>query len=291
MKRNISVSILFLLTMGALQAQTLEATFKMAEDFNAQSNFDQAITAYRRVIFFDSTQQYAHLSYKGLAESYYRAMDFNLAAYYFDLAYYSSPNDSEKNYFVIQKSASFIQLGDFSSALTELFSIDTDNNVNEEFLRSFYTAYAYFGMGNYAQSEETTLKYYRKHNADTLTQVELINTFKQLGKSIKKASRAGIYSRIIPGWGQWYAGDKRAAVNSFVLVGSLAIAGGHTLLTVGLLDAATVFGPWFYRYYSGGFGKAEKIAIAKNMENSSFIFKGILDEWVYFYDSKVKEQL
>lgn len=263
----------------------------MAEDFKAQHKYDLAISVYRRVVFFDSAQQYANKSYQGLAESYYETRRFDLAAYYFDLAFYSSDSSSNSNYFIIQKASSLIQIDDFSSALTELLSIEHDNNPNEEFLRNFYTTYAYFGMGNYSMSEDVSFKYFRSHSADSNSILELTNQYKQLGKSVKNAERARIYSQIVPGLGQLYAGDKKAALNSFVLVGALGFGGLYTTFNVGVLDAAFMFGPWFYRYYAGGYGKAEKIVLKKNQQNSSLIFKGILDDWVYFYDSKVKEQL
>ena len=62
---------------------------------------------------------------------------------------------------------------------------------------------------------------------------------------------------IIPGSGQIYAGDWRNGLNSLLLTGGLMTLGIYTISAAGFIDGIVMVGPWYQRYYTGGFKRAE----------------------------------
>ena len=90
---------------------------------------------------------------------------------------------------------------------------------------------------------------------------------------------ARILSMIIPGLGQFYAGDIKNGTNSIILTLGIATWGIVTAVkSTSPFDVLVTAAPWFQRYYMGGYKKAEQIAINEKKKRRSKVYNQILDE-------------
>ena len=81
---------------------------------------------------------------------------------------------------------------------------------------------------------------------------------------IEKAPARHVFlSMIFPGAGQFYAGDLKNGFNSLILNAGLLTWFVSYAFTYSTIDAAFTIGPWFYRYYLGGFQRAGKMVTIK----------------------------
>ena len=80
---------------------------------------------------------------------------------------------------------------------------------------------------------------------------------------------------IIPGLGQFYAGDIRDGLNSLIISSAFMYLGINTALQYSFIEATSVV-PWFARYYMGGYNHA-KIIMENRIEEKQFsIYQQIL---------------
>ncbi|MEL6594116.1 MAG: hypothetical protein AAFQ68_28695, partial [Bacteroidota bacterium] len=91
------------------------------------------------------------------------------------------------------------------------------------------------------------------------------------------ARKAKILSIILPGLGQFYAGDVKAGINSLGLTASLLVIAWQVAIRSTPLDAAFAIVPWFVRYYQGGYERAATMALRKQDRRRAEIYQSLLD--------------
>ena len=261
--------ILTLLFSTKVFSQSLEETFDLGENLYAMGNFKEAEPVLKRVAFFDQETLYADKLYLMLANSLYANGKYAEANYYYDLAYFLSSTEDQIG-IILQKTSCFLLLQNYSYARLELFNLPENINPEQEKLRLFYTAMLEFGEKNYELSKENFLDV----TSDSLGVVLLFEKVNKVEKLNPKTAK--ILSIILPGLGQMYAGDWKSGLNSFILTGGLFYLGINNGIKNSFLDAAISVLPWFQRYYTGGFKKAELIAIAKKQERRRKVFEDLL---------------
>ena len=83
---------------------------------------------------------------------------------------------------------------------------------------------------------------------------------------------------VLPGAGQFYAGDYKNGINSLLINALL----GYWLISAGIsftfLDAAATVSPWLFRYYAGGMRRAGEILEKKKEEGLRKVFGKVLEE-------------
>ena len=92
-----------------------------------------------------------------------------------------------------------------------------------------------------------------------------------------KPKTAKILSMIVPGSGQFYAGDIKNGINSLLLTGGFIYLGVHAALNYGIINSLASASPWIQRYYLGGFKRAELIAEERLALKRDRIYQQILD--------------
>jgi hypothetical protein len=128
-----------------------------------------------------------------------------------------------------------------------------------------------FSQGEYQKSKAL----FKEVSPDTSVVNELFIKNAKIDKL--KPKTAKILSIIIPGLGQFYAGDVKNGLNSFILSGGLMFLGVRSAINNSVLDAALSIMPWYQRYYTGGYNKAEAIAEAKIKERRFKVFNELLE--------------
>lgn len=240
-------------------AQSIEQTYAFANQQLLTNEYENAIKAYQRVMFFDTSKQLSNV-YQNIAECYLQIENFTVALNYYDLAYNSCVSDSVKNELVFKKTLCNLKSKDYYLALAELMRLSNSLSDYFEIKKNFYTGVTYFGLNNYDLSEKNIL-------TANLSQ-ESTEAIKLLYEKIRKTDRinpktAKSLSMILPGLGQLYCGDYKNAINSFALTTGFLLIAVSTAINYSILDAFLAVMPWYQRYYWGGFKNAEIIAIKK----------------------------
>jgi hypothetical protein len=81
---------------------------------------------------------------------------------------------------------------------------------------------------------------------------------------------------IIPGSGQFYAGDVKNGFNSLLLTGGFVTVGFIIAINYSLLDSFVSVIPWIQRYYIGGIKRSGDIAVDRKLQKQDEIYQEIL---------------
>ena len=136
---------------------------------------------------------------------------------------------------------------------------------------NFYLATCYFGLEDF-DNAKTCFEYCVKLE-DIKELSDLFSNKKLLSPSPKKAR---MMIMILPGLGQAYSGDIKSGLNSLLLTSGLIALGINISFRYHPIDAIASILPWYQRYYTGGYGKAEEIASKKRQFKRNEIYTTIL---------------
>lgn len=265
-----------LLFLASGKAQNINMTYRHANKQMQLKNYDNAIAAYRRVLFFDSTNQYNHRAYFQVANCYEQAGELNKAHYFFDLAFNTAQSDSMKNEVILNKTYLYILQRQAGFAMMELAGMN--DSLSDQFSKEkhFYKGIIHYQTEKFDQSKQ----YFQKafNNKEQLSTSELDSLYNELEEINKLNPKLARYlSLFLPGLGQLYAGYPKEAINSFMLS---AVSWGmylYTLNQYSLLDAVLSIYPWFHRYYLGGHSRAGMLAEQKIQQEREQILVEVLE--------------
>jgi len=252
--------------------QSLVQTFDFANQLYQQKSYQNAVEAYKRVVYFDSTSLFSKQIYPKIADCLFNLQKYQESADYYDLAYFSTEDSLLKDTYILKKISCFLILQQYDYAEIELLNLDSELPDSLEYDKNFSEAILRFAKEEYDLSEQI----FKKLASDTLAVDALFDKNTKVSKISPK--KAKIMSMIMPGLGQLYVGDVKNGLNSFILSAGLFALGVRSAIINNPLDAAISVLPWFQRYYQGGFKKAELIAIAKIQEKRYKIYNQLLDE-------------
>lgn len=265
-----SVLIVFSLAVfQKLPAQNYEETIDFADNQFETGAFTTALKSYQRALFFSEGRNNLYL-FKQIAEISYNSNDFETAQKYFGFAYNQSDNDSLKTELLFKKASCQILNKNYQLALIDLFSVNDISGIVQQRL-NFYLGTCYFGLEDFNQAKtyfETCV-----FLKDTAELQELFS-----GRNLQSPSpkKARIMSMILPGLGQTYSGDLKSGLNSLALTTGIIALGINISIKYTPVDAIFSMLPWFQRYYTGGFGKAQDIAIRKRQLKRNKVYSRIL---------------
>ena len=179
---------------------------------------------------------------------------------------------------LFRKLSCFLILGNFEYAEIELVNIPDNLTYDQQRHKIFYSAILHFSTEKYEESKKEFLALIDTNNLAARQKIEEL--FVRNDKiSRLSPKRAKILSIILPGLGQFYAGDVKNGFNSLLLTGGIVTWG--ILAAIGSpapLDIFITMVPWFQRYYMGGYKRAEVIAENMKKKRRSKVYNQILDE-------------
>lgn len=246
----------------SIQAQDIAGVFVLANKMKLEENYESSIKLYQRVIFFGEGYKNKDCLLN-IGDAYFNLSDFKKASEFYELAYFSTSNDSLRNLIALSKAAVFIYDKKYLESLQELFNVTDDEFFKRT--KNIYLATTYYGLNKFEECKAT------------LYELEMDSSEKnQLSKLISKAKKnqnrnpntAKILSMIIPGMGQFYAGDIKNGINSLLITSAFMYLMVNTSIQYSVFEATSVL-PWFSRYYVGGFNRAQTITINK-VENRQY---------------------
>lgn len=268
--RQLAFLFLFILPFYG-QAQDVKQTLQFGTKQYEAGNFAGAVKALQRAMYFGDEEIKEKGAYM-LAESFFQTGDLERARQYFAFAKNIGTGDSLRQEARYREAGILILQYDFGGALSRLLAFSDSTSKGSR--KDFFLAVSYFGLQRYEDSE----KHFRACLKEETGEEDLAKIFKKVRRTAKKKPRtAKLLSYFTPGLGQFYAGDIKNGLNSFLLVGGLAAGGVYLGITYGILDAILIIAPWFYRYYRGGANRAEVIARDRLAEKQSQNYRKILE--------------
>lgn len=253
------------------QAQNLSQTVTLADSLFARGQYEDALHLYERVHFFDSSGA-LHQSYAKIASCYFYENQYSNSADFYALALLNQNHPGEEKKYSLQKASALIKSGNFLVAREELLFLNDTVGIGNSYL--LLMGISYFG----SEEEEKSKPYFMallKGQEKKQAEMELL--FKRLKKINKKnPAKATFMSRVIPGLGQFYAGDYQSGFNSMLLNGGLTLLGMYVGIHIGWVDALLMVGPWLQRYYTGGVNKTAQITIDQKNRKKSEVFNQMM---------------
>jgi hypothetical protein len=272
MNWKIGLLLLCLAAARPAHAQNAHQTLALANSLAAEENWDAALYYYQRVLFFSqeelSPQAWLQIARANMALGRNKEVTNCL-----DAAWFSSDQPDFKNEIVFEKALFLLQTRRFYEAQAELFFLP-DAGLSGEQIRkkTLYRAVAQLGTGKLEEAEALFISLLDPANEAAKRELEdLFLKFKT-----RKPKVARTLSAILPGAGQLYAGDHKAALNSFLLTGGILGLGVLTAADYTLLEATWTL-PWFWRYYQGGIREAGIAAGRWNARRKARLYAEIVN--------------
>lgn len=272
------ILLILLVFIGKLNAQDLKQSFDFANELFEKKDYAGASVTYRRVIYFDKTEIYRKDCYKNIADCLFETQQFEEAADYYELAFFQQKTDSLKAEVIFRKLACFLVLNNFEYAEVELLNLPDNLTAEQSRRKIFYSAVFNFSTEKYDKAQEQFLALIPV--SDKETQKKVVDLFIRNEKiNNLNPRKAKIMSMILPGLGQFYAGDIKNGTNSILLTSAIATWGILAAIkSASPFDALITMVPWFQRYYTGGYKKAEQITINQKKSRRAKVYNQILDE-------------
>lgn len=258
-----------------LYPQTIQESEKYAENQFNSGNYFNAITAYRRILFFEPDQQNSEI-FQNLSLCYFKLNDYKKSHYYNQLAYSMEKNDSIKTEIGLKNVFMYILQKEYNYALSDILAlpIPTSKYLLKKY--NFYKGVIFFLQHKFIESQQY-FSLSLKHE-DKRVQKKLDSLFLENKKiSRKKPVLARYMCVFIPGSGQFYAGYPIDALNSIAISGAFLYLYFYTIKTYSFIDGILAVLPWFERYYFGGMDNAEELTIKKINNKRNVIYKQILE--------------
>jgi tetratricopeptide (TPR) repeat protein len=238
-------------------SQTLEETYRFAEEQFEGGNYQSALTEFQRVAFFDVKNQFNDV-YQKTGDLFYTTGDFNSAIRNFIIAARIESNDSIKAEIRLKKVLCYFKLNNYFFALNELLSIAPPQNFVIQNKINLYMAIAWFGVEDYNQAFASLSKILTEKD---IPKLEIIFDEYEKARKRFRPRKIETMSILFPGLGQVYCGNLSSGINSMLLVGGLAVVAVWAWQTYGLFDALLSVSSWYYRYYTGGIQNARAAAV------------------------------
>ena len=227
---------------------------EMADNLFENGSYDDAITEYKRFIFFHPGCDYVSHAYYKMGLSYQNMGQWQNSINSILRSIELCSSDSIKNKNRISFAVSCIAKKDYKLALFELKKViffSADKKLIQQ--AHFFTTVVHI----YQESWEDARSSFQYFVKDTTTSINLL-TFKidtLLSKAntlqMKSLKKAKILSTILPGAGQLYAGKFKSSFNSTILNGINFGFMYHLLANSFYVDASLFFLYVGIRYYKG----------------------------------------
>lgn len=249
--------IILFLQIKALPQNYLVEQLQFADSLFKDENYFDAITEYKRLLFFDGTNHFSYYAYFQIGLCYKYGAKYSEAIKYFVLADINSSNDEETFKSKIQQVRTNILRRSTLRAEKILNELEADERFDQH-----QNEIKYWRGWNYIFSDrwEDAYHIFSEIGETNLAQICLKTHHKLYSVDFVKYS-----SMIIPGLGQFYTKEYLSGLLSLgwnILAGYLTInAFNQERIFDGIITANLL---WF-RFYRGNFQNAEKFAEEKNL--------------------------
>lgn len=273
MKRFWIIIIISILSAFNLQAQSLKETLAFADTMYTEKNYEAALRQYKRVLFFNVSDNENGYVHQRLADCYFAVQNLDKALFEYSIAYNLESNDSIKNEFTFKRVLIYTLLENYNDASMELLSMEDSLSDYFSKRKSFYTGVINLQFDSASKAKINFINALNSSDSVSIKKVERL--FSHYHPNRPHPNLARVLSAIIPGSGQLYIGDYKNAINSLILSGGLATLFMIVAVNYTFVDAFFGVMPYFQRYYLGGIKHARSGAIEKREYNRKNLLNNI----------------
>ncbi len=208
-----------------------------------------------RVYFFDAGNKQKNAL--NVAALFSKNGDINNAIKYLDIGFFASKKSEIKDSIRFEKANLYSQNAQYTKAKIELIQISTSSIRNSDKYH-FYRGFIDYFDDKYEDGFEHLRKISYLNDIDKNQLHEILVSLKKNKNTSLKWYQ--VASGIIPGMGQYIAGDFKGGLNSTLLNGGLIYLFFSVANNLSYADAFLSVSPWLMRYFIGGVGNAKKAA-------------------------------
>lgn len=250
-------AILFLwvlLFFGSISSISDADLLNLAKHLSRTGNPDEAITEYKRFLFFHPDDVRAASIYREIAFAYRSQGLWQDAINTLLNAVQSAEDNEEKSEYQLDLAVTLIAVKNYDLAILETIKVILRTPSGPQYRRAlFLQSIAYIYQFRWEEAREA-LKNYSSDESLNRYFDEAVNLTQKSPRTAK------ILSAILPGSGQIYAGDWKGGLNAFALNGVLGYVTVDSILDGLYVDALLWVYFIFQRYYQGNLYRAGKAA-------------------------------
>ncbi|MDP2037950.1 MAG: hypothetical protein Q8L04_11245 [Ignavibacteria bacterium] len=259
--------------LQSIYAQSsVEAQLAWADKLFASNQYFDAITEYRRALFFDDQSQYTDQVNFRIAKCYKAGAHFDEAIKYFALAEKGAAHDS----ILFEAELEIIRCNILRKTTERALQLCDELGKNEKFSSkkneiNYWRGWAFMFAGDW----ESASKFFSETPADK----ELKLLCNQVIDAKVSVTFATVISYILPGAGQIYSGKILSGLMSL----AWNLAAGYFTVNAFVANRAfdgIVIGELIWlRFYRGSIENAKNFAVEKNIEVSNKALKYLQNEY------------
>ncbi|MEL6131881.1 MAG: tetratricopeptide repeat protein [Bacteroidota bacterium] len=256
--------------------QNLQQTFELAESYLAFKQFEAAAETYERLLFFDQEGKYRNACLEQLGDSYVGMGAYKLALKNYNFAYFQAEEEVVQQRLTFKLIQAYLLNNDPNSAQEELFQMEGTVLPDNQAAFLLYSGVAAFAREDFENAQQ----YFHQYLSQSPPEVhEALDALFVKNEKVSRISskKARTLSTIFPGLGQFYLGNVKSGLNSFLLTTGLIGLTVYAITVLGPLDGFFLGLPWLVRYYQGGFKQAGRLAEDKKMRDRGEIYQAIMD--------------
>jgi len=260
-----------LLAITIYAQDSFEEQFNYAKKLYEEENYFDAVTEFKRLLFFDGSNKYSFECNYLMGLSYKYGGKFSDALLHFSIADMSARTSEEDFDCRIEIVKINILRRTTYKALTLLDSLGIGPNFkNKSDEINYWRGWAYIFSDDWQKA------------ALTFSEIKSSNQLAVLCDSIDNElynPQLAKYLSLVPGAGQFYTGEYVSGLISIgwnVLWGYLTI---NAFIEDRILDGVLIGSLLWWRFYSGNIQNAEKFAIEKNLEITNSALHYLQDKY------------
>ena len=274
------IALLLIIPAYALSSDPL---LTMADSLMCSGFYDDAITEYRRYLFFNSHDELTDDTYSKIGYCYAHLEKWNKAVEAMDKSILFAESDSLLDQRKIDRAVILLALGDNGSAQLNLKQVAHFSNYENIRKRG---GILLFLSEILAHDWEAALNVYRSLIRDQFIESDSLEStlIKASKVNYKSTEIAMLLSTLIPGGGQIYSGRWLSGLNAILLNGALGYLTVNNIIKKRYISGSLIFIFLFQRYYDGNRHHAYSTAIEQNNRIDSYYEKEILNLIREIYD-------
>ena len=259
---KVFITILVLVTVEVSAQNTMLEQQNFADTLFKQEKYFDAITEYKRLLFFDKGNENQFISNFKIGLCYKEGGKFDEALRYFTIAEIKSQNKDD--YFLAKTYQVRVNILRRTTAQANriLDKLESDSlfSLKEEEIK-YWRGWANIFSDEWDKAAET----FSENNLDT----SLAVICKNADDNLYSVNFAKYSSYLIPGFGQFYTGEYVSGTISLgwnLLFGFLTV---NSFVEDRIFDGFVIGNLLWLRFYSGNLQNAEKLVKQRNLEVSN----------------------
>ncbi|MCW8960517.1 MAG: hypothetical protein OQK29_03070 [Ignavibacteriaceae bacterium] len=264
---------LFFILVGTIKTYSQESfqyQFELAKKLYNEENYFDAITEFKRLLFFDEGGKYSYESNRLIGLSYKEGAKFSDAIHFLTLAEMNATTNQQ----MFDSKIEVIKINILRRTTERSLSLLNDLKKDERFNDRINEINYWTGWANiFADDWEKAALSFDGHNPELSAFCDSVNC------DFYNVTLAKTLS-IVPGMGQFYTGEY---VSGLISIGWNVLWGYLTINAFNedrIFDGVMIGTLLWWRFYNGNLQNAEKFAQQKNLEKTNSALRYLQNSYI-----------